>query len=303
MYLYTVMRKVKNTIPVYDIRSLDRSVQLNKHIVVAPFAAYLEVHPNLHAPHRHDFYHMVLFTGGKGFHTIDFEQFPVSRGQVYCMIPGQVHSWNFEGRTDGYIINFSEELFQHFLKQPDYPGQFTFFRGIARDSVVALPDAAYKHAVEVMKCLLQEIKDPGALSNDMICAQLVSLFITIHRTGPAVRQQGPHYNHVLLQHFRRLVDELFTEKHLPKEYAAMLYITPNHLNALCKDLLGKPAGEVIRDRILLEAKRLLVNLSLNVGAISDRLNFSDNSYFTKFFKKYTGCTPEEFRRNATGRPA
>jgi len=297
------MRKVKNTIPVYDIGSLDRSVQLNKHVVAAPFAEYLEVHPNLHTPHRHDFYHMVLFTGGKGFHTIDFEQFPVSRGQVYCMIPGQVHSWNFEGRTDGYIVNFSEELFQHFLKQPAYPEQFAFFKGVATDSVLMLPDAACKQAVQIMKCLLHEVHNPGTWGNDMICAQLVSLFITMHRAGPAVQQkQVPHHSHVLLQHFRRLVDEFYAEKHLPKEYAAMLYITPNHLNALCKDLLGKPAGEVIRDRVLLEAKRLLVNLSLNVAAISDRLNFSDNSYFTKFFKKYTGSTPEEFRRKATALP-
>jgi AraC-like DNA-binding protein/mannose-6-phosphate isomerase-like protein (cupin superfamily) len=295
------MRKIKNTIPVYDIGSLDRSVQQNRHIVVAPFADYLEVHPNLYAPHRHDFYHMVLFTAGNGFHTIDFEQFPVQRGQLYCMIPGQVHSWNFEGRTDGFIINFSEELFQHFLKQPSYPGQFSFFRGIAADSVIDLPEETYKTAVQIMKSLLQEARKAAPMADDMICAQLVLLFVTLHRTAGKPEVSVPQHNHLLLQHFRRLVDEFYTEKHLPKEYAAMLYITPNHLNALCKDLLGKPAGEVIRDRIVLEAKRLLVNLSLNIAAISDRLNFSDNSYFTKFFKKYTGLTPEEFRRKATGR--
>jgi AraC-like DNA-binding protein len=49
---------------------------------------------------------------------------------------------------------------------------------------------------------------------------------------------------------------------------------------------------------LLEAKRLLVNLDLNIAEIADRLNFNDNSYFTKFFKKYTALTPEEFRRKA-----
>lgn len=295
------MRKVKNTIPVYDISSLDSSVQGQPGIVVSPFADYLEVHPNLYAPHRHDFYHLVLFTGGGGYHTVDFERFTVKRGHMYCMIPGQVHSWNFEGKTEGYIINFSADIFKTFLQQPGYPEQFYFFRGVAGESVLELQGTVYKDVLCIMEKLLYEVREHAAMSKDMICALLVTLFVTMQRTGGVHMQPVPQQSHLLLQHFRRLVDEYYTEKHLPKEYAAMLYITPNHLNALCKDLLGKPAGEVIRDRVLLEAKRLLVNASLNIATISDRLNFSDNSYFTKFFKKYTGATPEEFRKSAVGR--
>ncbi len=63
------------------------------------------------------------------------------------------------------------------------------------------------------------------------------------------------------------------------------------------DLLGKTAGEIIRDRVLLEAKRLLTNASLTVTEAAHNLNFQDNSYFNRFFKKYTGATPDEFRNN------
>jgi AraC-like DNA-binding protein len=62
-------------------------------------------------------------------------------------------------------------------------------------------------------------------------------------------------------------------------------------------MLGISAGELIRDRILLEAKRLLINLDLTISEIAYQLNFSDNSYFTKFFKKYTGQKPDEFRKS------
>jgi AraC-like DNA-binding protein len=84
--------------------------------------------------------------------------------------------------------------------------------------------------------------------------------------------------------------------HLPKEYAALLYVTPNNLNMLCKQLLGKAAGEVIRDRILLEAKRLLVNVDISIAEIAYKLSFTDHAHFTKFFKKETGETPDEFRK-------
>ncbi len=101
---------------------------------------------------------------------------------------------------------------------------------------------------------------------------------------------------MVLLNFRKLLNQHFFEKRLPKEYAAMLYVTTYYLNSICKDLLGKSAGEVIRDRILLEAKRLLVNGDISISEIAYRLNFKDTSYFTKFFKNYTGKTPKEFRK-------
>jgi len=101
----------------------------------------------------------------------------------------------------------------------------------------------------------------------------------------------------LLKNFQKLIEANYIKLKLPKDYANLLYITPNHLNAVCKDLLGMQAGEVIRNRTILEAKRLLTNAQLNITEIAFKLNFSDNSYFTKFFKKFEGITPEEFRKN------
>jgi AraC-like DNA-binding protein len=94
-----------------------------------------------------------------------------------------------------------------------------------------------------------------------------------------------------------LINRHYRSMRLPREYAEQLYITPNHLNALCQDLLGKTAGDVIRERVLLEAKRLLTNEQKSVSEIAGELNFPDNSYFSRFFRKYTGQSPEEFRKS------
>jgi AraC-like DNA-binding protein len=106
----------------------------------------------------------------------------------------------------------------------------------------------------------------------------------------------PHQKQVLLKNFRRLIDQHYKSIKLPKEYADLLYVTPNHLNALAQDLSGKTAGELIRDRVLLEAKRLLTNANMTVTEIAFSLNFRDNSYFNRFFKKKEGITPDEFRK-------
>lgn len=291
------MQKVKNTIPVYDICSLGGHNHISGDVLAQPFADYLAVHPNLHLPHRHSFYHLLLFTRGGGYHTIDFQRFDVAAGQIYFMAPGQVHSWNFEGEADGYVINFSDGFFHHFLADDSYLDRFAFFKGIAADGVVNLDSETFHLAAQLMARIVAEMEQPMAHAADLVRLLLVELFIAVQRSVATTVTDGvPPQNHLIIHNFRKLVDAHYAEKRLPKEYAALLYITPNHLNALCNDLLGKTAGEVIRDRILLEAKRLLINVAAGISEVAFQLGFSDNSHFTKFFKKAEGLTPEEFRK-------
>ena len=289
-------QSVKNTIPVYDITSLQAVENKEKQVIALPFAEYLHIHPNLHAAHRHTFYHVLLFTKGGGYHTIDFEQFQVTPGQIYFMVPGQVHSWNFEGEVDGYIINFSEHLLPAFLTNANYAELFPFMQGVAKDSVIQLPQQVLPEVIHQFETVLKAVRENKPLANDLVSAQLISLFVTVNNTiaAPAADVQQQH---LVLFNFRKLINTWYAEKRLPREYAAMLYITPNHLNALCQDLLGTTAGDLIRDRVLLEARRLLVNVDISISEIAYKLNFADNSYFSRFFKKYTGTTPEQFRKN------
>jgi AraC family transcriptional activator of pobA len=279
--------------PVYDICTL--SDFREDDIIVSRFAPYLAHHKNLHAAHRHTFYHLVLFTQGAGGHTIDFERFKVKPYQMYFMIPGQVHSWDFEGFTDGYVINFSSSFFNTFLLSPAYPENFSFFSGDIKDAVIDLPEVLHTTIVTLFEEIIKESESDLAQNVDMIRLLMLQVFILTDRVNSS--SSGPaSYNKTLLKTFQKLVDLNYTSLKLPKDYAELLYITPNHLNAVCKDLLGVQAGEVIRSRVLLEAKRLLTNQQLSIAEIAYALNFSDNSYFTKFFKKTENITPEEFRK-------
>ncbi|WP_183559099.1 helix-turn-helix domain-containing protein [Mucilaginibacter sp. SP1R1] len=282
-------------IPLYDICSLSDINQ--DDILINRFAPYLDMHKNLFATHRHSFYHLVLFTDGTGTHTIDFESFDVKPGQIYFMIPGQVHSWGFSGFTDGYIINFSASFIQSFILQHGYLDGFSFFSGNLADAVINLPTETYNAVRPLFEAILAEVATPAASASDMIRLLMLQIFIRVNRVSlNPVLNGNLSYNQTLLKSFKKLIEHHYTDIKLPKDYAAMLYITPNHLNAVCKDMMGVSAGELIRNRILLEAKRLLTNQQLSISEISLKLNFSDNSYFTKFFKKLEDITPEEFRK-------
>lgn len=290
--------------PVYDICALSGNGHQLADIIAEPFADYLKVHPNLHKAHGHSFYHMVLFTKGGGYHTIDFNHFPVEEGQVYFMVPGQVHSWSFEGDTDGYVVNFSEALFPAFLADQRYLERFRFFSGDATEQVVPLDRERLQKAVAILSQVVSAANGIGPFHQDAARMQLLLFFILVAGVETAGKEHPDKTqpNLLVLQNFRKLVGEYYNRYKLPKEYAAMLYVTPNYLNALCNDLLGKSAGDVIRERILLEAKRQLVNLDESIAGIGYNLGFTDNSYFTKFFKKYTGVTPEDFRRELQAPP-
>lgn len=92
-----VMKKV----PIYDQCSLSASP--DTEIVVERLSHYLDRNKDIVFPHRHNFYHFIIFTAGSGGYTIDFERFYIVPWQVYFMIPGQIHTWDFEGEMDGYV--------------------------------------------------------------------------------------------------------------------------------------------------------------------------------------------------------
>jgi len=286
---------VKDKFPVYDIGHLVEFKQ--DDLLISRFAPYLKIHKNLQQAHKHTFYHLVFFTEGAGSQTIDFQKFEVKPYQIYFMIPGQVHHWAFEGKVDGYVVNFSPKFFQSFLLKPDYLEQFPFFSGNANEAVINVEENLRIKLIGIFEKLLSETVENQRTTLDMVRLLLLELFILIGRTviTPQLKQTSP-YNLTLLKNFKNLIETNYINNRLPKDYAELLYITPNHLNALCNDLLGIPAGEVIRNRVVLEAKRLLVNPQLGITEVANHLNFADNSYFTKFFKKQAGITPEEFRK-------
>lgn len=289
--VFTVSLYTMAKVPV--IEQCTVSDGLHQDVMIESLAEYLARNVNLVFPHRHNFYHFVLFTAGGGNHTIDFERFEIEPWQIYFMSPGQIHTWEFEGEMQGYVVNFHKDLFKNVLLRSDYLTTLSFFSGLVRDEVFVLDEADRSLVIDVLERLHE-----NSTRMDFVQSSLFYLFNLLDaRRIPSLHSDSNTYNHTLLRNFLNLIELNFRSLRLPKEYAALLYITPNHLNALCKELLGQPAGELIRDRVILEAKRLLVIKDYSVAEIAYELNFNDNSYFTKFFKKVVGITPDEFRKN------
>lgn len=97
--------------------------------------------------------------------------------------------------------------------------------------------------------------------------------------------------------FTNLVQLQFTHQRNVTQYAEQLYVSPKYLTETVKEITGKSAGEMIDSFVIVEAKLLLDNPRLSIAQVAESLNFSDQSFFGKFFKRHTGLSPKDYRIN------
>lgn len=151
---------------------------------------------------------------------------------------------------------------------------------------------------ETMRKMIQEAEGKARWRNTMLDALLQVLLVYLSRLYvqqcevPAATTE-----HSILKKFLKLIGEQHTELHDVAGYAQLLNISPGYLGELAKQQSGKPAIDLIHERLLIEAKRLLFHSEASAKEISFQLGFSDVSYFGRFFKRMTNETPLAFRNN------
>jgi len=100
----------------------------------------------------------------------------------------------------------------------------------------------------------------------------------------------------LLMRFLKLLPVHFKEQRSVQYYAELVFVTPKYLTECVKELTGKTAGEFIDEMVVTEAKLLLSDPAMSVAKVADELYFSDQFFFSKFFKKQAGLTPSAYRK-------
>lgn len=287
----------KEKIPTYSICNLIGAKNCAADVYVSKLSDFVESHKDLYFPHRHSFYQIVIFTQGSGKHSIDFNDFEVGPHQIYYMSPGQIHTWEFDKDVDGFLVNFDENFFTIFLQNAQFLKKLPLFNHLTHKPTQVLEANCCFEIVELFSKLYLEFNADKIYKNETLHIILLEILVKLARSQHNGQIDSATKHHLtILQNFEELIETHFLDKRLPKEYAELLFITPNHLNAVCNSTVGKSAGEIIRERVILEAKRLIVNSNESISEIAYQLNFEDNAYFSRFFKKYTSLSPEEFRK-------
>lgn len=284
--------------PVLKLNQFQKSEPLNGFYVNS-FSNHIAINKKLISkPHRHNFYLCVLFTQGSGTHEIDFNSHVICPGKVFFLRPGQTHSWRFDTKPEGFIFFHSKEFYE--MQFLDHKlNTFPFFHSFQNPPALQLSPQQIEPTSKLLATIFAEYQRDDLLRNLKIVSLINTVYIDFTREYTAAISVEKVFSSrylKLLEHLEHLINENFKKEKLPKFYAERLHITTKHLNRVVRETVNKTTSELISERIILEAKRLIVNSDESFTLISDSLEFSDHSYFSKLFKSRTGITPMDFRK-------
>lgn len=238
---------------------------------------------------------LIYVTGGNGVLEIDFDEHLAIKNKFFFIEKFKKWNWIKIDKIQGVMVQFTDSFYNliytgnpKIKSDQSLVGELTPFVQIEDNY-----ENEWKNAIDIIMNEYSLLKEN---SKEIICLTLKVLILMYRRNAYT---KGTLFvadrKKQLLIDFRKLVNNKFSELRTPKEFALRLNITPNYLNALCKDIYNKTVSEVIQERIILESKRLLAHSGLSVSEISYKLGFNDNSYFGRYFKKAVGMPPEKFR--------
>jgi AraC-like DNA-binding protein len=288
---------VKKLLPIYNIKHFKEET-LNTDFYANYFIPHIKHHHIVTEPHKHDFYLIVLFTKGSGTHEIDFNRYDIKPGVVFMMKPGQMHHWILSKDIDGYVFFHTGDFYDKgftLTSVLDYP----FFNSTHNPPLVLLNKKTLHWIESIFKSITQEYQTNELLKYEKIHALISLVYIELSRHYlPATQNENESYL-IKLRKLERFIDIHFKTKKYPHQYALLMHISEKHLNRICKECLNKTTSDLIAERIILEAKRLLIHKKHNVSEIASEIGYEDNSYFSRFFKKHSGQTPIQFLNTTT----
>ena len=253
-------------------------------------------HLHINKPHKHDFYATFLFTKGSGFHEIDFNSYEVKENTVFLLSPGQTHNWALSDDTDGVIFFHSKAYYEaHYIH--DLLSDYSFFSNIRNQAVLYLDSTTEAEIVPMFTKLLKIGKHDSFKRKQWSLSVITQLYVELEHALSVNRSaeinKHDHYYLTFLK-FQQLVEENFINTKSVQQYADWMHITAKHLNRINRSILNKSTLEIITDRVILEAKRILIFGNRNISQVAEALGFTDFAHFSKLFKIKTGKTPTEF---------
>ena len=249
-------------------------------------------------PHRHNYYSIIWSFTATGKHIIDFHEYSIEPRSIFFVSPLQVHQVVTDPGPKGLVILFTREFLQMNSIREDFISNLRLFRDSDETPPLPLNEMVSLQLMTFADAMNKAFKSTDAMKFETIGAYLKLFLIACNgqcSLFPDSNTQNIEVGRSLVQRFKGLVEQHFTEWHQVQDYAKELNVSPGYLNEVISSAIHKPAKEYIQNRLILETKRLSLFTSKSIKEIGYDLGFGDPSHFSKFFKSFTGNSIGEFR--------
>ncbi len=253
-------------------------------------------------PHLHSFYQIVWFRSGEGKHVVDFKEYAVTANTLFFIAKNQVHYFDHEDGYTGTLMHFNESFLVQQNSETEFFLKHALFNNPYQQPWHCMDCAISPILDEYLKLIERELaggEDFGR--EELLRSYLKAFLIQVQRSKNELENAGEQRRMQMdeqrarLSRFINLIDDNYQRGLTVGEYADSLHVSARTLSNLTNRLLGKTPMQMIQERVILEAQRLLLYSELNINQICYKLGFDDPSYFVKYFKKHAKIAPSEFR--------
>jgi AraC-like DNA-binding protein len=290
---------MKNEFPFYSIGHFINEPQNPTEFEIRRFETMQE--PEVDDLHKHTFYEIIWVEEGISKQVIDYQEYTIYPKSLFFISPGQLHYFEEWQPLRGGSIFFTESFFLLHQQNQDKLFELVFLDNFYANPCFQ-PDAQnyteIKQTIDLLLFEKNKVNYLPAIAQSLLHILLAQIQRSIDTQNP---QKLSKKYLLIYKRFKNLIDTHFKSKLTAQDYAGLLNITPHHLNHIAKEITGKTATELIRARVVLEAKRLLTFSDNTVNEIAYSLGFEENSYFTRVFKKEVGLSPIEFKNQVIAR--
>jgi AraC family transcriptional regulator, transcriptional activator of pobA len=251
-------------------------------------------------PHRHDYHELIWIRSGAGVHLLDGEEVEATRRTITVIGRGQIHQFQTATDLEGGVLRFSDEVLSG-GEERIAQGWLLTGRG---GRVVNVPEAECETVQRVFAAIADEAaRPPDAYTVDLQRHRVSALVLLVERWYDQARAERRDADDADVQLHRRFAQRLeadFARHHDAAHYALALGLPASALSQALGRLTGRSTKELILERVMLEASRLLRFTDLAIGTIAHRVGFADQLYFSRAFKRHRGHAPQRYRAISRG---
>lgn len=250
-------------------------------------------------PHQHaDLCQLLYVQQGQVTLDVEGQRSLLLASTLQVLPPSCVHGFRFSENVEGYVLTLAAPLVAHWREQ----------RGAMADGlgqVGSYPAGEDTQQLNhVFAALLEEYSGDHPGRSMLMQALVTQLLVWVSRQAVQQKNLREPRSREYFRGFMQLVEQHYREHPKIEDLAHRLGISVSHLNGTCRELGGQPALQIMHDRQLLEAKRLLTYTGMTVHEMSEVLGFSDPTNFSRLFRRRVGYAPKIFREKLQGvRPA
>lgn len=239
----------------------------------------------------------ILFIPKRATIQVDFQEFNMETDALLFINP-KVIVKPCE-TIDGQLIYFNRDFYCIEIHDQEVACDGILYNNVFEIPFIALDENQSGDIQNIIQEIKKEMGNEDANTEEMLRILLKMIILKSTRIWKQQHQLAENTQHSdvqFLRKFSKLVEQHYKTHHTVADYAELLFVTPKNLSKKISLISKSTPNDIIKDRIILESKRLLAHTKMTVKEIAYSLNYEDDAYFIRFFTKHTGLSPVSFRK-------